>query len=129
MHKHYEKLYPTSKLNKNQEEFVPISYFTDFLVVHPYNTKGSRQLSNLEIKKQQNNMSQYLNEDVTNTNPMDSSRHFPANNENNRADNIIYSMKKQFRSHTRMNTSRTTARVGEFDLNHIFLINKCNLFC
>ena len=123
MHKHYEKLLPNSIYRSNTENFVPYPYFNDFLIVHPYNLKNgnNKQQSYAEAKKA-------LYSSFTTSTPqaqtlpdVDSvkiSSEYYSNSAN------AYPIRRATRANSWRSTNNNEAKITDFDLNHIFLLNK-----
>lgn len=114
LHKHYEKLLPQSSTIK-EESFVPISYFNDFLVVHSYNAKMSRQNTFIEQNSSKtpmtpanSNFEPFVNEPLPN-------KSYPVRKLNNR------NLRRQ------QSLSRIATKVNHQELNHLLLINKCKI--
>ena len=117
LHKHYEKLLPQSSAIK-QESFVPIPYFNDFLVVHSYNTKMSRQNTYIE----RNSFKTPITPANSNFEPLSSSVNEPLPNKS-------YPIRKINSRHLRRNHSfgRIITKANEHELSHLLLINKCKI--
>ena len=114
MHKHYERLLPPSAVLKVNETFVPLSYFSDFLVVHPYNAKSSIQASGTTVN---NNINEGLRKEPTFD--LFEQGHYSMDNITN-----LYPSRRAIRTNRH---TQHEAKVSDFDLNHIFLINKRKL--
>lgn len=122
LHKHYERLLPSGIFRPTNETFVPIPYFNDFLVVHPYNIKnGTKQVSYTEAKKQL-----YANfvptmQQLPEVDPIKINTEVFPNSAN------AYPIRRATRTNSWRSSNLTEAKINDFDLNHIFLLNKCKL--
>lgn len=121
LHRHYERLMHKPAEKTNETPAQNLQFYNDFLVVHPYNLKNmsGKHRSYIENKRSiysNLQMSMYMTEQerelfnnevkIPNrkpykTNPLGGPRH--ANNKNNHE-----------------------AKINDLELNHLFLINKCN---
>ena len=110
LHTHYEKLLPAPSSYKHSETFVPIPYFSDFLVVHQYNAQKCSMQStyadeNANTKRESNFT---LDKQLTNLETLN-----------------IYPTRKSNRTNNWRGSQLTNeAKVGDFDLNHLFILNK-----
>jgi hypothetical protein len=113
---------PTSA-NKSNETFVPVPYFSDFLVVHQYNNKASLQSTtyNPSNSSEEHHLSQKRESTFLN---------FERQISNLDSLNKIYPTRKSNRTNQWRGSQLTNeAKIGDFDLNHLFILNKCKLFC
>ncbi|CAF0708647.1 unnamed protein product [Brachionus calyciflorus] len=123
LHNHYEKLLPKS-LSSKAESFIPIPFFKDFLVVHPYNSKtssrqmtnldlrGSHKLSNNPMKSNKESVASNINENLPNFNLKSISNLYPIRKINNRNLRRRYQIGNEY------------SKITDMELNHLFLINK-----
>ena len=112
---------PTSAYKSN-ETFVPVPYFSDFLVVHQYNNKASLQSTtyNPSNSSEEHHLSQKKESTLLN---------FERQISNLDNLNKIYPTRKSNRTNQWRGSQLTNeAKIGEFDLNHLFILNKCKLF-
>ena len=101
---------------------MPIPYFSDFLVVHQYNSKiGAAQTSHGNANVYNNE--EYLSQKRENTINFDKQLSNLENLSN------IYPTRKSNRTNNWRGSQMTNeARIGDFELNHLFILNKCKLF-
>ena len=122
LHKHYEKLIPKASLYKADETFVPFPYFSDFLVVHPYNVKPVTEPLSLLNKRTQ----QILAEEkppIKAPLPTPSGSHQFNFEALNRTCTYSYPIRRPIKTNSWRYTDEN--RINEYELNHLFLINKC----
>lgn len=106
---------PSSLYRLTNETFVPVPYFNDFLVVHPYNLKnGNKQASYQDAKKAlYASLMPNIQPEIE---PIKSAECY-----------INSANAYPIRRATRTNSWRSAnyeAKITDFDLNHIFLLNK-----
>jgi hypothetical protein len=136
LHQHYEKLLPPPSQNRTHETFVPVPFFRDFLVVHPYNRKSSYYFHTNELAAPSSIMLENFVEPQqpninTSNNNNNETRYKPflveaetlkidyLSNHNN-----FHGIKRKPKRNERYYRNDENAKIGDFDLNHIFLINK-----
>ena len=142
MHNHYEKLLPISQPSSHvSTRFVPYPYFSDFLVVHPYNTKSSSTYYHKDELKTTRNKSFNKSQTVSRENTMklydfnviDASENREERGENS---SFVNESVKQQSLHRRQNAERKALKsnnilqereaVLNLDMTHLYLLNKCN---
>ncbi len=146
LHKHYEKLLPISQPSSHiSTRFVPYPYFSDFLVVHPYNTKSSSTYYNKDELKTTRKKSNSKSQTVSRENTMklyDFNVIDGIEKRDERGDNLsfINESVKQRSSHWRQNQNaerkipktnnilHEREAVLNLDMTHLYLLNKRNFF-
>ena len=120
MHKHYERLLPTSLYRPASESFVPYPYFNDFLIVHPYNLKNAngKQISYAEAKKA---LYSSLSANMQQISEPDSLK---IGSESYPGSANAYPIRRATRTNSWRSSNYNEAKINDFDLNHIFLLNK-----
>ena len=121
MHKHYERLLPASLYRSNTETFVPYPYFNDFLIVHPYNLRnGTKQISYVEAKKALYSHLSAMQKmpAVQEEDPLKITSECYTVSAN------AYPIRRATRTNSWRSSNLNEAKISDFDLNHIFLLNK-----
>ena len=122
LQQHYEQLLPN--YSKGNEAFVPIPNFKNFLVVHPYNMRVPQTKNTYHYVNRQANTSHHpvnmsdmerlqFNFDLTTTSIYRSRR--------GNALRASHPAPVQITP-----SNQNEAKISDFDLNHLFLLNKCN---
>ncbi len=111
---------PTSLYRSRDETFVPYPYFNDFLIVHPYNLRnGTKQISYVEAKKAlYSSLSAMQQMPIQETEPIKITSECYSTSAN------AYPVRRATRTNSWRSSNFNEAKISDFDLNHIFLLNK-----
>lgn len=116
LHDHYQKLMPANMFSTTHT-FVPLQYFNDFLVVHPYNVKQFNINNTIKITKENQNNETIMNETDEKT---------VANNLFSFESIQTNTIKKRFRRKKYLGPIENDERkLDYFSIDHIVLIKKC----
>lgn len=105
-------------------------FFTDFLVVHPYNKKNSYFYNPSVAKIETEQKFKKQEADLSMEQLIGAQQQFSVEGETARIEflsnsNVFHGLRRRVNKKEHFIRSIDKARIGDFDLNHIYLINKC----